>query len=197
MSLESIYYVGQTLAVIALIVSLVFVGIQVRISNQQTQQANKLARAENRRELISQFAILFENGVTYPDNNGPLAQCYLDFENAPPNHQVVFANQQHKTVNILEQGLYLFDEGLLDEVTLEGIENVLLVGIAMPGGREYWARSKASYNERLRTHVDQILEARGLQMPKMGDVMPFFDPARYASEEPSFEKSAASDSHPL
>ena len=135
MSLEDIYYIGQTLAVIALIVSLVFVGVQVRISNRQTQQANKLARAENRRELISQFGTLFETGVSHPENNQALAQCYLDFENAPPYHQVAFANQQHKAINILEQGLYLSDEGLLDKVTLEGIENVLLVGLAMPGGK--------------------------------------------------------------
>ena len=188
MSLEDIYYIGQTLAVIALIVSLVFVGIQVRISNRQTQQANKLARAENRRELISQFATLFETGVSHPENNQPLAQCYLDFENASPNHQVAFANQQHKAINILEQGLYLFDEGLLDEVTLEGIENVLLVGLAMPGGREYWSRSRASYNERLRSHVEKLLEDRGSDMPKMGDVMPFFDPSRYESGGPVSEK---------
>lgn len=190
MSLENIYYIGQTISVVALITSLVFVGVQVRISNQQTRQANKLARAENRRELIGQIATLFETGVAYPENNEAIAKCYIDFENATPNHQVAFAHQQHKTINLLEQALYLFDEGLLDNVTLEGIENVLLVGLAMTGGREYWARSKMSYNERLRTHVDRILEDRGPQMPQMGDVMPFYDPARYATDEKETEKPA-------
>lgn len=193
MSLENIYYIGQTISVIALIVSLVFVGMQVRLSNQQTKQANKLARAQNRRELISQYSTLFEIGLSYPENNEPLARCYMDFENAAPNHQAAFAHQQHRAINILEQGLYLFDEGLLDDVTLEGIENVLLVGLAMPGGREYWARSRGSYNERLRTHVGQILEDRGAQMPKMSDVMPFFNPDRYKAHEQEAKKSAEDD----
>lgn len=46
MTLESIYYVGQTISVIAILGSLVFVGIQVRHARLQTEQANTLARAE-------------------------------------------------------------------------------------------------------------------------------------------------------
>jgi hypothetical protein len=46
MTLESIYYIGQTVAVVALLASLVFVGLQVRHARHQTEQANKLARAE-------------------------------------------------------------------------------------------------------------------------------------------------------
>lgn len=193
MSLENIYYIGQTISVVALVVSLVFVGMQVRLSNQQTKQANKLARAQNRRELISQYGSLFETALSYPENNEPLAQCYLDFENAAPDHQAAFAHQQHRAINMLEQGLYLFDEGLLDDMTLAGIENVLLVGLAMPGGREYWARSAGSYNERLRMHVEQILEDRGAQMPKMGDIIPFFDPDRYEAHKQEAKKSAEDD----
>ncbi|WP_339743422.1 hypothetical protein [uncultured Maricaulis sp.] len=46
MTLESIYYIGQTVSVIAILGSLVFVGIQVRHARLQTEQANTLARAE-------------------------------------------------------------------------------------------------------------------------------------------------------
>lgn len=56
MTLESIYYVGQTVAVVALLASLVFVGLQVRHARQQTEQANKLARADM--SLASSMKIL-------------------------------------------------------------------------------------------------------------------------------------------
>tara|TARA_R110002073_G_scaffold41638_1_gene117498 strand:+ start:3443 stop:3976 length:534 start_codon:yes stop_codon:yes gene_type:complete len=46
MTLESIYYIGQTVSVIAILGTLVFVGIQVRHARLQTEQANTLARAE-------------------------------------------------------------------------------------------------------------------------------------------------------
>ncbi|PHS22314.1 MAG: hypothetical protein COA84_12865, partial [Robiginitomaculum sp.] len=46
MTLESIYYIGQTVAVVAILASLVFVGMQVRQSNRAADQANDLARTE-------------------------------------------------------------------------------------------------------------------------------------------------------
>ena len=46
MTLEAIYYIGQTISVIAILASLVFVGIQVRHGRQQAENANTLARAE-------------------------------------------------------------------------------------------------------------------------------------------------------
>jgi len=46
MMLESIYYVGQTISVIAILASLVFVGMQVRHARREAEQANAVARAE-------------------------------------------------------------------------------------------------------------------------------------------------------
>ncbi|WP_339743428.1 hypothetical protein [uncultured Maricaulis sp.] len=44
--LESIYYIGQTISVVAILGSLVFVGLQVRHARLQSEQTNRLARAE-------------------------------------------------------------------------------------------------------------------------------------------------------
>ncbi|MEL7546999.1 MAG: hypothetical protein AAGJ84_10135 [Pseudomonadota bacterium] len=46
MSLENIYYLSQVVAVLAILGSVIFVGIQVRQSKQQAEQANRLAEAE-------------------------------------------------------------------------------------------------------------------------------------------------------
>jgi hypothetical protein len=46
MTLETIYYIGQTVSAVAIMGSLIFVGIQVRLGHLQTEQANKLASAE-------------------------------------------------------------------------------------------------------------------------------------------------------
>ena len=55
MTLESIYYIGQTVAVIAIVVSLIFVGLQVRMAYEQTRQSNELARQETSRTNIITF----------------------------------------------------------------------------------------------------------------------------------------------
>lgn len=179
MSLETIYYVGQTISVLAVVLSLVFVGIQVRLSSAQTRQANQLARAENRRELISQYGAIFELASSNPENVQHLAQCYLDYENAPPIAQALFANNLQKVINVLEQALYLYDEKLLDDVTLQALETGALIGIAMPGGRQFWSLTKSGYNERLRSHIDRLLEERSEHVPKVDSILPFFNAERF------------------
>lgn len=46
MSLESLYYLSQIVAVAAILASLIFVGVQVFQAKQHTEQANRLAEAE-------------------------------------------------------------------------------------------------------------------------------------------------------
>lgn len=59
MSLESIYYVGQTIAVVAILASLVFVGIQVKQSSRAQRQANEQAIADSVSESNTQFMSVF------------------------------------------------------------------------------------------------------------------------------------------
>ncbi|MBC7769034.1 MAG: hypothetical protein H7124_09625 [Phycisphaerales bacterium] len=46
MTLEEINYIAQTIGVVAILASLVFVGFQLRQSTEQSKQANALARAD-------------------------------------------------------------------------------------------------------------------------------------------------------
>ena len=52
MSLEAIYYVGQTIAVVMIFASLLFVGIQVRQANRATQLAAIDAIRQERRQVF-------------------------------------------------------------------------------------------------------------------------------------------------
>lgn len=52
MSLEAIYYISQVIAALALIVSLLFVGVQLNQNTQQSKQANLIAHAESLREMV-------------------------------------------------------------------------------------------------------------------------------------------------
>lgn len=61
MTLETIYFVSQTISAIAIIGSLIFVGIQVRLGHRQTEQANSLVRAELTQSTILKCAE-FQNG---------------------------------------------------------------------------------------------------------------------------------------
>lgn len=63
MTLESIYYIGQTLAVAAILVSLIFVGVQVRQNSKSMRMAAYQAaqeRLDNVRQMIVENADVAE-----------------------------------------------------------------------------------------------------------------------------------------
>lgn len=174
MTLEAIYYIGQTIAVVAILASLIFVGMQVRQNTKQSEQANTLARAQNRRELVSQYKDVFKIASEKPEALAQIRECHQNYNNAPPEAQLTFAHYTHQFFIMLEQALYLKMEGLLDDTTLESVANALLVTLAMPGGRQFWEQSKLTYNADMRSHVDLKLEERGALMPPLGQLFPFF-----------------------
>lgn len=174
MSLESIYYIGQTIAVVAILASLIFVGMQVRQNTKQSEQANRLARAQNRRELVIHYKDVLKIASEKPEALAHIRECYQNYNNAPPEAQLTFAYFTHQFFIMAEQALYLKMEGLLDDVTFEAAVNVLLLTLAMPGGRQYWEQSKLAHNSALISHVDLKLEERGAQMPPMDQLFPFF-----------------------
>ncbi len=51
MTLESIYFIAQIVSAAAIIVSLVFVGIQIRQNTEQTQDANRIAKAQMHQQI--------------------------------------------------------------------------------------------------------------------------------------------------
>ena len=55
MSLETIYYVGQTIAVVAIIASLVFVGLQIRQNTRAQLLSTDMASNDGNREVMLEF----------------------------------------------------------------------------------------------------------------------------------------------
>ena len=55
MTLETVYYITQIIAVAAVLASLIFVGIQIRQNTEQAKDANRLARAQMHQQIADGF----------------------------------------------------------------------------------------------------------------------------------------------
>jgi len=64
MTLETIYYIGQTVAVIGILASLIFVGIQIRQNTEQSKAA--AAEAAHRSFLDWYYSIVGGFGISSP-----------------------------------------------------------------------------------------------------------------------------------
>lgn len=73
MTLKTLYYVTQIIAVIAVVVSLVFVGVQVRQGAEQTKQNTRAIRAAASFEAAHSWANFNENAaLNLPDEKRAL-----------------------------------------------------------------------------------------------------------------------------
>jgi len=145
MTLESIYYVGQTISVFALLASLVFVGIQVRHARQQTEQANKLARAE-----MSQSAGLkvleFQDGWYETEESAELMSRALETD-APLSK----AEKQRFGVRMvtlftgIEVVAMLYREGLCDQGMYDRIMRTGQFYCTRPRVQKWWRNVGRAY----------------------------------------------------
>jgi hypothetical protein len=134
MDLESVYYVGQTIAVVAILCSLVFVGFQVR-------QSNKDARSQSRQGLIDTFAGLNWELSQHPDLLRILATGVKDWSRLSNMEKTQFETMMGQYLQNLQKGILQFEDGILDAHTLDNIANFMLMTVLMPGGKAWYEQS--------------------------------------------------------
>ena len=168
MTLETIYYIGQTIAVIAILASLVAIYIQQR-------KDHALARAEHQRQILSEVPRYFELAATNPAMLQSVRKCFVNFEGAYPQDQAVFVHFMHNAVNIAETALYMHKDKLINEASYVGFEGAVLMSLVTPGGKQYWQRARLAVGADIREALDKALAERK-DTPPVWEFFPQFAP---------------------
>lgn len=159
MSLETIYYIGQTLAVLAVLISLIAVFFQLR-------QQSQTARSELYLTAVTAFAEIFRTVRTNPEF-ARLYSVFLQEWDALSKIQKlqIHAFNIEMCVN-LDSSLTMYEQKMIDESTvIPWIDNLLGV-IITPGGAKWWNESQFFFTPQLRdTLNDRLLEPESLPPP--------------------------------
>jgi hypothetical protein len=134
MDLESIYYVGQTIAVAAILGSLVFVGFQVR-------QSNKDARSQSRQGLIDTFALLNWELSQHPDLLRITAGGIKDWSSLSNLEKTQLETVMGRFLQNLQKGVLQFEDGILDADTLDNIADFMIMCVLTPVVSHFVARN--------------------------------------------------------
>lgn len=139
MTLESIYYIGQTLAVVAILVSLIFVGIQIR-QNTRALKATAGFEASHSWAMSNESLLLWDTQdmartlEAYDPN-----KTWDDFEEADRIRIIIaFRGLFQK----LEGQYFLYKYGSLDGSLWEGRRDWAAGLIKLPFFQEWWAFEK-------------------------------------------------------
>lgn len=131
MTLESIYYIGQTVAVIGILASILMVW-------RQLKQGQKMERAAAQRDVLLRVAewvrMVFRDGDSYD----ALVTGLQDYGSANALTQMSIDKYLSEYVFICESALNMHRNGFFSDGTWAGIDGATLALLRTPGGRKWW-----------------------------------------------------------
>lgn len=150
MWLENIYYIGQTIAVICVIGSLIFVGFQLR-------EQIEAARSNATRDTVRDMRSLFER-ITL---NESLAEISLRFNEdghaALTPVEAARADANISSFFALWQNMFIeHQRHRLDEALWHSMSRLMMLMMSSKGPLEFWSTFKSSFTEDFRSHVDSL-----------------------------------------
>lgn len=165
MSLESIYYVGQTVAVVAILASLAAIWFQMR-------QSQKMARAAAQRELLLRVSEWTREFININADGDDLTRGLVEYEtsNAASQNQVNKALSEF--VFICESALNMHRDGFFSDGTWAGIEGATLALIRTPGGSQWWRYGQTFIGPEIVEHLQERLKDLDENFPSFIDFTP-------------------------
>jgi len=151
MTLETIYYIGQTIAVLAILASLVFVGVQIK---QNTAQA-KADAADKAHQTFNNW---YEN-VT-PDTSDLVFRAVQDADSLSPAEKFrVIAYLTPMIVN-LQEVHSKWRDGSFPEDRWQFWDRWISYSIS-PLLARYWEDRRLMFSERFREYMDEKIATHG------------------------------------
>ena len=156
MTLESIYYIGQTVAVVAILASLVFVGMQVRQSNRAADQANDLARTELTLSVLNDVTDFSDRFIASTELASLRLKIMNDDKTLSDEEQVQAYYLIYKLISIYEKAYRLHCRNLIETETYVGLTRILPTWDG-PKFRRWWERNKVIYGPTFIAEIDRLL----------------------------------------
>lgn len=146
MTLETLYYLTQIVAVFAVIASLVFVGMQVRQGAEQTRQNTNAVRAAASFDATHSWATFNENALNWSPEKLAMAISTHDpdktWDDFSPDVQAMMMVFYRALFQKLEGQFYLYRYGSLDEQIWEGRRDWAAGVIRLPFFQVLWEQEK-------------------------------------------------------
>ena len=167
MNWEAIGAVGEILGAIAVVVTLIYVAVQLR-------QASSIERAKAQRDLLIQAA----NWVSIPSASEErfeaIRTCLADFSDADPWSREQFHSWATNVLLLFESALYNRDDKFVHEGSFERFEQLVLSIVRTPGGKQWWSLIYNVIGTDVARHVATRMESTGETIPRWDELLPQF-----------------------
>ena len=150
--------IAEIASAVAVVVSLVFVGLEIRNSAEQSYlntQALEISAYQSLMESISQMNVLAI------ENPQQVALTRKGFSN--PNELTdveagQFENYLFMRFRHGDMAYFLFERGAIDEARLNSAICPLADNLRKPAAQEFWAKYKSNFVKPFQNYIDRLLE---------------------------------------
>jgi hypothetical protein len=150
MTLENIYYIGQTVAVIAIFSSLIFVGFQIRENSAAVRSATAQAVHDN-------YGAWYMAQGADAEALSASIKGFLDYEGLAPIEKAHFVCTYMAFLSHSQNAFYQWKEGHLSTDLWKGWEALMMNLVNTPGGAAFWRERCYVFGEKFQHHVDEIM----------------------------------------
>ena len=149
-TLEQAYYLGELISVIAVVISLIYVGIGVRQNTLAVKSSTLQAIAENQLEVHSILA-----------SNGDLANIVFSGATGTGSNDGVekfrFTSWMHMAMRSMENAYFQYHEGTLDQRNWNALCRQYLPILHSGFNKTYWKERGFMFSEDFKNFIDKEL----------------------------------------
>lgn len=151
MTLEQYYYIAELIAAVALVISLIYVGIQVKLSAKATQAAT----AQSYVDTMNGYVGLINSST---DLAGILHRGAAGLNRLEDDEVVKFCAFHDQCFITFEAFYFEWKRGLLVPELWDTYRHVIHDLLIQPGQQEYWQMRRHWYQEEFQSYCEQLVE---------------------------------------
>jgi len=166
MTLESIYYIGQTLAVIGILASILMIW-------RQLKQGQKMERAAAQRDVLLRVSewvrmVFQKDGDAYDT----FVLGLQEYDTADALSRMHMDKCLSEFVFICESALNMRRDGFFSDGTWDGIDGTTIALMRTPGGQQWWDFAQHIFGSEICAHITQRLSEIDPDTPNYLDLVP-------------------------
>ncbi len=155
MNWDALGALADTIAALTVMVTVLLLLKQLRLNNAQAVQANELARADSQRDILKQVAEHATLVIANPGLQSDIRACYENWEDASTEAKWNFESWASAYFYIVEQAVYMHDNGLLSDETYRAMESAAIRIVETPGGGQWWERKSRHIGAGVSNRINQ------------------------------------------
>ena len=152
-TLEQASYLAEIIGVIAVIISIIYLGFQVK-------QNTKVIALGTVHSICSAFREQYENISTDKQVADVFLRGLVDTDEIDGAELMQFHAIMHDLFRVYEDSFYQYKQGALDPEIWKGISRQLVELGSQKGMREYWQKRKIFYHDAFQIEVDNEVFAK-------------------------------------